>query len=410
MTAEATRDTPQAAGLRRRLIERLTKDAELRSPHWHAAMSQVPRHAFVPRYFADQRDGTYRPLDAANPGQYDQWLQLAYANDICVTQLDGTDQAWKHAVRDGYAAGEPTCSASQPSLVALMLEELDPADSHTVLEVGTGTGYNAALLSHRLGTEAVTTIDIDPTLTDRAAEHLARAGYTPTIAATDGTKGYPIAAPYDRIIATCSFPAIPTTWVDQLRPGGVLLANLSRPLSAGILLRATRHPDGSASGHISPTFGGFMPTRAEHHPATLDLLTVARSQAGTTRTTDLNPSALDHDGFLFYASLTVPAAQIGVAPEDGPSETWLLADDGSWAAHQDSDGSTTVAQGGPARLWDQLEAAYGTWQRHGRPTRDRYGMTITPAGEHVLWLDRSGNTVGQVGTLAPTTGTGHDQH
>ena len=89
-----------------------------------------------------------------------------------------------------------------------MLEALEVTDGCRVLEIGTGSGYNAALLCERLGSEHVTSVHIDPDLVALARERLAANGYTPTLAA-DGADGYPRSALYDRIIATCSVPAIP---------------------------------------------------------------------------------------------------------------------------------------------------------------------------------------------------------
>jgi protein-L-isoaspartate O-methyltransferase len=88
--------------------------------------------------------------------------------------------------------------------MARVLEDLELADGMRVLEVGTGTGYNAALLSHRLGAQHVHSVDIHPCLIAAARNRLANLGYHPRLAAVDGTAGWPDHAPYDRIIATCS--------------------------------------------------------------------------------------------------------------------------------------------------------------------------------------------------------------
>jgi len=93
-----------------------------------------------------------------------------------------------------------------------------------VLEIGTGTGYNAALFAHRLGPDAVTTIDLDRELTEVARAHLDAYG-TPAARAVavvtgDGALGCPQRAPYDRLIATCELPQIPGAWLAQVRPGG----------------------------------------------------------------------------------------------------------------------------------------------------------------------------------------------
>ncbi len=128
------------------------------------------------------------------------------------------------------AVGQPllvsTSSSTMPSLMARMLEALDVQDGHRVLEIGTGTGYNAALLCHRLGSGKVVSIDVDPTLVAVARDHLAGLDYHPILVVGDGAAGVARHGPYDRIIATAAVPEIPVPWIEQLTPGGKILANL----------------------------------------------------------------------------------------------------------------------------------------------------------------------------------------
>ncbi|MGH3900291.1 MAG: methyltransferase domain-containing protein [Pseudonocardiaceae bacterium] len=95
-----------------------------------------------------------------------------------------------------------TSSASKPDLVLSMLGALDLHDGHTVLEIGTGTGYNAALLAARLGASNVTTVEIDPALADAARAALDASRFPVTVVTGDGAQGHPDRAPYDRVIAT----------------------------------------------------------------------------------------------------------------------------------------------------------------------------------------------------------------
>ncbi|MBV9030264.1 MAG: methyltransferase domain-containing protein [Pseudonocardiales bacterium] len=100
-------------------------------------------------------------------------------------------------------------STSMPALMTRMLEALDIRDGHDVLEIGAGTGYNAALLSHRLGDQHVFAVDIEPTLIRLVRERLAKIGYHPTLVTADGADDLPEHAPYDRVITTCSVSAVP---------------------------------------------------------------------------------------------------------------------------------------------------------------------------------------------------------
>jgi methyltransferase of ATP-grasp peptide maturase system len=378
-------DVPAAKRLRRELIAQLAAQGKMPS-EWRDAFEIVPRHAFVPHIFiSPANDGWYEPLDGTSPQHRARWLETAYSDDICVTQLDGSDEAWNRAVRNGKVQGqERTCSSSQPSLMALMLNILDVSPGHNVLEIGTGTGYNAALLCERLGSDKVTSVDTDPELVQRAGAILTALGYTPTLAARDGAEGYPPNAPYDRVIATCSFPRVPDTWLSQTRPGAVILVNLYRSLGGGILARLTVNDDGSAHGQIVSDTGGFMPTRAESHPKAFTLFQRVSANHGDTRPTTMTPDMLHNShARAFIALLCDDMTELWSQPEAGPQQYWVLAQDGSWARHEEGH----VTQAGPRHLWDQLESAYTQWTTLGRPTRDRLGLTIQPARQ-IVWLDR----------------------
>lgn len=112
---------------------------------------------------------------------------------------------------------------SQPSVVAMMTQALDLDARHHVLEIGTGSGYQAAVLSKL--TAHVDTIEILSPLADTARSRLARLGYTNVEVHTgDGYKGWPARAPYDRILLTAAPPEVPEALFQQLAEGGVLVA------------------------------------------------------------------------------------------------------------------------------------------------------------------------------------------
>jgi protein-L-isoaspartate(D-aspartate) O-methyltransferase len=112
---------------------------------------------------------------------------------------------------------------SQPYIVALMTELLEPAKPHRVLEIGTGSGYQAAVLAQLVG--HVYTIEIVPALAQSARQTLRRLGYSNvTVRQGDGYRGWPEEAPFDRVILTASPPEIPQTLIDQLARGGRLVA------------------------------------------------------------------------------------------------------------------------------------------------------------------------------------------
>ncbi len=114
---------------------------------------------------------------------------------------------------------------SQPTTVIRMLNELDLKKGQKVLEIGAGSGYNAAIMSKLVGNEGkVISIEIIPELVKFAKDNIKKAKITNVkIVKADGSKGYLKEKPYDRIICTAASPKIPKAWKEQLKNGGILL-------------------------------------------------------------------------------------------------------------------------------------------------------------------------------------------
>ena len=376
--------------LRRAMVDQMTGAGTLRTLPWSHAFASVPRHLFLPRFFRQTPDRTgWQPVGEQDAG----WLEMVYTDATWVTQLDNDPGQWDIARATGQPArGVPTSSSTAPSLMALMLEALDIDDRHRVLEIGTGTGYNAALLTHRLSARLVTTVEVDQVVAEAARLALLSCGYTPTLVVGDGAAGHPQGAPYDRMIATCSTATIPAPWVVQLRPSGLLLTNLHRDLAGGALALLRRDGHGQAQGRFLPDYGGFMPVRS-NPPANVERrLTAALATLDAdmaARRTPVGADELDHPDFGMIVALRLPGvASMWFEPDTGP-QRWLLADDGSWACVEQA--THTVAQHGARRLWEDVEALYQRWSGAGKPTRDRFGLTVTDSGTHLYWLDDVGN-------------------
>lgn len=112
---------------------------------------------------------------------------------------------------------------SAPHMVAIMMEVLEPPRGARCLEVGTGSGYHAALAAEMIGPEGrVLTIERVKELADAASKNLRAAGYADRVQVIlgDGSLGYPSEAPYDRILVTCAAPALPKPLAEQLGEGG----------------------------------------------------------------------------------------------------------------------------------------------------------------------------------------------
>jgi methyltransferase of ATP-grasp peptide maturase system len=360
------------------LVDQLAREGALHTPAWRSAFEQVPRHTFLPSFFRTTSDGRHEAIGHDHP----DWLRFTYQDQAWATQLDGDDTAWDRAVASGPIHGIPTCSSTMPSLMALMLEELNLDNGHRVLEIGTGTGYNAALLAERLGSDAVTTVDVDAGLVAAAKAALAEAGYAPIVDAVDGTTGYPTRAPYDRLLATCSVAHIPTAWLAQVRPGGIILTYLYRELGGNLPVRLTVADDGSASGQFLTDWGYFMPARSHRGIDPILRLAEVVHEAGQTKPT---MATLDGPALFLVALLTPGIVRLDFQPTGGEPQTWIFHIDGSWACYNSE--SLTVEQAGPTRLWDAVQRAYTTWTELDGPARNRFGLTISPSGAHLLWLD-----------------------
>jgi methyltransferase of ATP-grasp peptide maturase system len=375
----------QALGLRHQLAVRLELDGHIRTPQWRAAVEDVPRHEFIPEFFVrvDPASGPtlWDPTSAALSSP-ERSLALAYQDASQVTQLDG-----KTTPSDvtGPVEGNPTSSSTMPSLVARMWEDLEVNDGDRVLEIGTGSGYSTALGCHRLGADNITSVEFDPEVAERARQALARAGYKPRLIVGDGEDGAPEGAPYDRIIATCSFRHVPKAWIDQSKPGTVILVTLSGWLGGTGLVKLTVTSNGTAEGRFLPGYVSFMPSRAHTpEPAVIPDL----SDKSVPRPTALGPETITTYGpAQMVAQLAVPDAQhLQLSPDDGLPEHLLVQPDESYVAFTGEPGSWLVQQGGLNQLWDKVEAANEAWREAGEPPLDRFLVTVSPT-EQQVYLD-----------------------
>jgi protein-L-isoaspartate(D-aspartate) O-methyltransferase len=282
----------EPARLRERLADRVVAANRIGSERVAAALHAVPRHLFLPGLPPER----------------------AYRDAAIVTKRD--------------PAGQPISSSSQPAIMAIMLDQLNLAPGHRVLEIGAGTGYNAALMSHIVGPEGqVTSVDIDPELTARARQHLASAGFADVrVVCADGIEGAPEGAPYDRVIATVGVADLAPAWLAQ----AAAQARIVVPLDVrGTQLSVAFEQDGPAGPWASRSLApcGFMRMRG--------------SLAGPERVVTLAPGL----------SMLLPEGILAGQPD--------LADHGALAALLDGPPAQhpTGVRAGPAHLFFGL----GLW-------------------------------------------------
>jgi protein-L-isoaspartate(D-aspartate) O-methyltransferase len=361
----------ESAELREAMVSGLAAYTSLANPAVLDAMRVIPREVFVPSYFLDAGD-SFRLL-RGEAGSKD-WLVHAYGDQSLATQLDSSVHA-DTADADAQAwQGAPTCSASQPSLVARMLDMLGVFEPGArVLEIGTGTGYNAALLCELSGSSNVFSIEYDPLLAAKARDHLAAIGREPTVAVGDGGLGLPEAGPFDAIITTCSFPAIHIAWLEQLAPEGVAVVNLITGIPVGILAVLTLNEPGDVAGRVVSQRAQFMATRTRPTNHALALNDRASMAGATTRPTELRWTDVEAaDGLYVLTAFLLDAHLLISFTDDGGKQCGLFTDDGSAAIQEGGH----VRESGPRRLWSELEEIAGQWARLGQPDRDELELSI----------------------------------
>ncbi|MFJ2765771.1 ATP-grasp peptide maturase system methyltransferase [Streptomyces prasinus] len=391
MTMPVDLDT-DAARLRTVMAEDLAARGTLDDPAWRAAVQKVPRHRFVPGFYLPGEECGGQGLPRWQPVtavlDRGRWLAAAYSDATLITQFDGDEPDWENpAERYG---GAPTSSSTLPSLVLRMWADADVREGHTVLEIGTGTGYSTALACERLGSGGVTSIEVDPHRLEQAASALHACGYAPTLAVADGLYGYWPGAPFDRIVAACSFRAVPPALVAQVRPGGKILLTLSGWLYGYARVLLTVTGDGTAEGRLLGGTVSFMSARAHAAPAFGNPAHWAAGLTGRPWVAQHGPeriTAATEESFhlRFLVQSAVPDAQLATVGDvvhladvvSGSAATLTPDGDG------DGGGGWRVREGGPVRLWESVERVLDAYDAAGRPGPETFTLCVHDGGQHL---------------------------
>jgi protein-L-isoaspartate(D-aspartate) O-methyltransferase len=384
--------------LREDLVRRLRDAGHLRGDRVAEAFVAVPREQFLAAHA--ERHGVER----------------VYRDDAIVTRRDP-------------ATGRPTSSSSQPAIMARMLDMLAVEPGARVLEIGAGTGYNAALLAHVVGEHgSVTSVELDADVAVDARRALLAVRSPARVEVGDGAAGWPAAAPLDAVIATASVDRVPRAWFDQLRPGGRLVVPMRLSpvvpwLQAVVGFRKVR----AGFDPVTITPGWFIPLRRPEYgadtgrPARLAVGEVADGGAGRVHLELTGPALAGLDraarqrlvltalgfarrrpvplgtgttqGLLTYVALALPEQRLVEVERSGPGVTrealgTIDAVDGSLAVLvPEPRGRVRLdAYGGPGAERGLL-SAIERWVLAGRPSAGdarvtvRYGA-VRPHGWH----------------------------
>lgn len=371
--------------MRQQLVDSLLQFGALHSTALQQAFLSIPREAFVPQFY--EQDMTSRTmawkLVGAHQMRREHYLAEVYRDQPLVTKID--ERRW------------PVSSSSQPSAMAKMLEALAVKPGQRVLEIGTGSGYNAALLAHLTGDpRTVVTIEQDANLATHALHALEQViGPGITVITGDGFAGWKPEAPYDRLIATASASTLPSAWLEQLRPGGKLVMDLQGTLASGFLV--VEKTIAGMTGSFLPEPLYFMPLETEANPTpqvnVASLLQQPCQWTFVLQKEHIFPAILFNPAFRWFLQWRIPGCQISKrkqAQRDSSSEmhTILITEPANRAmVRLRRAGEEEMWQGevyGPVPFWQDLQQAYEDFHMLGEPQQQMYQLVVEKEGPLLL--------------------------
>jgi protein-L-isoaspartate(D-aspartate) O-methyltransferase len=369
------------AAARAAMVAQLEEKGALGPGPVRDALMVLPREvlmqqAYVRRSVPGEKPPRWDLLDWAAPQDRPELLRLLYGGDSVLIQHDGEPLLGRTG---GSRSGASITSMSTVmSLTAALLDELGLRPGQRVLDVGTGAGVTAAVACQVCGDQGVVTLDRDRHLTEAAAVRLAGLGFRPDVVCGSGEEGCP-GRTFDRIFVSYAVSRVPTALVEQLAPGGRLLAHVT-----------TASPSWPALAFVERDLGGRLRAelravefahRAGHGMQRIYLseefrIRITTGQGDWTQRTMLAPPA-DTDRGLWLAvdhlrgglvrDFTAEHLAIG-APGCG---SWLRVESASptrW----------NVTTAGPRDIWKEIQDVASLWRAAGRP--DRYPLSFNADG------------------------------
>lgn len=364
MTAFTEQESAEA---RRRLVARLQEAGAVHSPRILDAFAEIPRERFVPLFY--QQEGRSWRLRRPEEFSPEDWLVTMYQDDALVTKISERNL--------------PICSSSMPSLMALMLEELEVQPGLRVREIGVGTGYNAALLARLTGDPSlVTTTEIDQELAEQAERTLHQLVGPVQVLRGDGAQDIAPDQRYDRLIATASAPGIPRIWYEQLADRGKLVMPLQGSLNVGGLLVLMK---GSSQGigHFEPISLNFMPLRGnEQEVSARTLFRLPEIGEVLVRQNDPVLVALQDQQFRWFLQWAWPQAgwlSIHLLRGPGEKQAYLLKDAKQMSILQlnrEPEGDWRGRQHGHVALWQEVARIYQKYLALRQPTKEMFRVQV----------------------------------
>ncbi|MFI7134015.1 protein-L-isoaspartate(D-aspartate) O-methyltransferase [Nonomuraea sp. NPDC050153] len=353
---------------------------------WVDALRANPRAEFIPEQAWAHPDGDdtgrliNRSIDPAD------WEKVVGSNVPIITQIDD-GRAPISVGGDGFY----TSSCSMPSIVAAELELLGLKRDDDVLEIGTGTGWTAGLISHYVKHGRVVTIEVDEEIHSQAVRNLARARSSALPVFGDGMLGYPDGAPYDAVHVTVGSTCASPAWIAQTRPGGTVVFPWMPAWSShgGTFVALRPLGDGTAVGRFGPGCT-FMMIRSQRDKEQFIL-----GEDWRERPARIDPQRLVGEWAAVIAlAATLPGVSCSAGANGGGFILYAYTDAAAARVAWNEDaGDWIVRYGGDRDLYAEAEEAFTRWLSLGSPAAHRYGYTSTPDGD-TIWLDTPAHVVG----------------
>ncbi|MCL0076606.1 protein-L-isoaspartate O-methyltransferase [Dehalococcoidia bacterium] len=346
----------------RQYVKELKERGAIKTRQVECAFSRVERHKLVEWFFVEDDKGefeyttwrvTKRDVDPENPEA--DLLKIIYSDAVLPIRINPAPS-----------------STSQPFLVAEMLELLELKKGMNVLEIGAGTGYNAALMQEIVGSSGhITTIDIQDDVVEQTRRLLQASGYAEIeVIATDGAEGFPENAPYDRVIATVGCPDVSPRWAEQLGSNGFMLIPLQHGAEGfNPLVHIWKEEERLLGKFVG--LSGFMSIQGklgiEQKPSFEDIARIcSRKPKAVHPLPDIfkeiaesweNKGRSEFISFLPFMGIVGDKKALSFNPPsfwDGEKGAAIVAQDG-------------VALYGDESLLDDLKSLGELWERFGRP-------------------------------------------